>query len=416
MSRSPSPDSPPAARGDEDKNARDQSDSPKSSADGPKSPSESPKSNRSQESSRKASQESEKRRDSHEDEKMPLTPPSNRSREVSPQHRRHRESRSSSPSRSRSRSHRSHSRSQNRRSRSRSRDRRSHSRSRDRRSRSRSRDRRSPARRRSPVRTKSPAQPPKPAEEPEKKKNDPKDLLRTRTGGAYIPPAKLRLMQQQITDKSSEQYQRMNWERMKKKIHGLVNRVNAKNLVQIVRELLQENVIRSKGLLCRDIIAAQAFSPGFSNVYAALVAVINSKFPHIGELLLRRLIVQFKRSFRRNDRGVTVNVIKFIAHLINQQVAHEVLALEIMILMLEEPTDDSVEVAIAFLKECGAKLMEIAPAALNSVYDRLRAILMETERSENALDRRIQYMIETAMQIRKDKFAVSKRQINNLLK
>ena len=87
--------------------------------------------------------------------------------------------------------------------------------------------------------------------------------------------------------------------------------------------------------------------------------MINSKFPHVGELLLRRLIVQFKRSFRRNDRGVTVNVIKFIAHLINQQVAHEVLALEIMILMLEEPTDDSVEVAIAFLKECGAKLMEV---------------------------------------------------------
>ncbi|ULU05990.1 hypothetical protein L3Y34_018121 [Caenorhabditis briggsae] len=412
MSRSPSPDSPPAVRDDEEKDAREQSDSPTSNTDDPKSPSESPKSNRSQESSRKDSRESGKRRDSHEDEKMPLTPP-NRSSEASPQHRRHRESRS--PSRSRSRSHRSHSRSQYRRSRSRSRDRRSRSRSRDRRSHSRSRDRRSPARRRSPVRAKSPAQAVKPTEEPEKKKNDPKDLLRTRTGGAYIPPAKLRLMQQQITDKSSEQYQRMNWERMKKKIHGLVNRVNAKNLVQIVRELLQENVIRSKGLLCRDIIQAQAFSPGFSNVYAALAAVINSKFPHIGELLLRRLIVQFKRSFRRNDRGVTVNVIKFIAHLINQQVAHEVLALEIMILMLEEPTDDSVEVAIAFLKECGAKLMEIAPAALNSVYDRLRAILMETERSENALDRRIQYMIETAMQIRKDKFAVSKRQINNLL-
>lgn len=35
------------------------------------------------------------------------------------------------------------------------------------------------------------------------------------------------------------------------------------------------------------------------------------------------------------------------------------LALEIMILMLETPTDDSVEVSIAFLKECGAKLTEV---------------------------------------------------------
>lgn len=35
------------------------------------------------------------------------------------------------------------------------------------------------------------------------------------------------------------------------------------------------------------------------------------------------------------------------------------LALEIMILMMETPTDDSVEVSIAFLKECGQKLLEV---------------------------------------------------------
>jgi hypothetical protein len=33
------------------------------------------------------------------------------------------------------------------------------------------------------------------------------------------------------------------------------------------------------------------------------------------------------------------------------QVAHEVLALEILTLLLENPTDDSAEVAITFLKE-----------------------------------------------------------------
>lgn len=83
------------------------------------------------------------------------------------------------------------------------------------------------------------------------------DLLRTRAGGAYIPPAKLKLMQEQIGDKvrfdfrishfqSSEQYQRMNWERLKKKIHGQVNKVNVGNLVNVVREMLQENIIRGK--------------------------------------------------------------------------------------------------------------------------------------------------------------------------
>ena len=52
---------------------------------------------------------------------------------------------------------------------------------------------------------------------------------------------------------------------------------------------------------------------------------------------------------------------RFIAHLVNQQVAHELLALEILTLLLANPTDDSVEVAVAFLKEVGQKLTELSP-------------------------------------------------------
>lgn len=49
----------------------------------------------------------------------------------------------------------------------------------------------------------------------------------TRTGGAYIPPGRLRLMQEQLTDKSSNEYQRMSWEALKKSINGLINKVCA---------------------------------------------------------------------------------------------------------------------------------------------------------------------------------------------
>lgn len=70
--------------------------------------------------------------------------------------------------------------------------------------------------------------------------------LMTRTGGAYIPPARLRMMQAQITDKSSAQYQRIAWEALKKSINGLINKVNVSNLTMIVRELLQENIVRGR--------------------------------------------------------------------------------------------------------------------------------------------------------------------------
>ncbi|CAJ0929656.1 unnamed protein product, partial [Mesorhabditis belari] len=71
-----------------------------------------------------------------------------------------------------------------------------------------------------------------------------------------------------------------------------------------------------------------------------------------------------------------------------------------MLLMLKTPTEDSVEVCFAFLKQCGAKLAEIAPRALGNVFSRLRNILAEAQ-----LDSRMRYMIETVMAIRRDKFA-----------
>lgn len=225
------------------------------------------------------------------------------------------------------------------------------------------------------------------------------DILTSKTGGAYIPPAKLRLLQAEITDKSSAAYQRIAWEALKKSIHGYINKVNVDNIGIITRELLKENIIRGRGLICRSIIQAQAASPTFTHVYAALVAVINSKFPNIGELLLKRLVIQFKRGFRRNDKMVCLSASRFIAHLVNQKVAHEILALEILTLLVETPTDDSVEVAIAFLKECGMKLQEVSSKGINAIFEMLKNIL-----HEGKLDKRVQYMIEVVFQVRKDGF------------
>lgn len=236
-------------------------------------------------------------------------------------------------------------------------------------------------------------------EPPPKKKKEDLDPILTRTGGAYIPPAKLRMMQAQITDKNSLAYQRMSWEALKKSINGLVNKVNVSNIENIIHELLQENIVRGRGLLSRSILQAQGASPIFTHVYAAVVAIINSKFPNIGELILKRLILNFRKGYRRNDKQLCLTASKFVAHLMNQNVAHEVLCLEMLTLLLERPTDDSIEVAIGFLKECGLKLTEVSPRGINAIFDRLRHVLHESE-----TDKRVQYMIEVMFAVRKDGF------------
>jgi Na+/pantothenate symporter len=57
-----------------------------------------------------------------------------------------------------------------------------------------------------------------------------------------------------------------------------------------------------RGLLSRSVLQAQSASPIFTHVYSAVVAIINSKFPQIGELMLKRLVLSFRKGYRRNDK------------------------------------------------------------------------------------------------------------------
>lgn len=128
-------------------------------------------------------------------------------------------------------------------------------------------------------------------------------LTSTRSGGVYMPPARLRAMQQAAAkDKASPEYQRLSWDALRKSITGIVNRVNVQNIKMVVPELFQENLIRGRGLFARSIMKAQAASLPFTPVFAALVTIINTKLPMVGELLLTRLISQFRRAFKRNDK------------------------------------------------------------------------------------------------------------------
>ncbi|SPO27196.1 related to Pre-mRNA splicing factor cwc22 [Ustilago trichophora] len=227
-------------------------------------------------------------------------------------------------------------------------------------------------------------------------------LSATKAGGAYIPPARLKALMAEAAaaDSGSIEYQRMNWDALKKSITGLVNKVAAENIKSIVPELFGgANLIRGRGLYCRSIMRAQALSLSFTPVFAALTAIVNTKLPMVGELLVTRLVSQFRRSFKRNDKTVCNSTAMFIAHLVNQRVVHEVLALEILVLLLEKPTDDSVEIAVGFMREVGAFLAEEAPKANSSIFDRFRAVLYEGE-----ISKRVQYMIEVLSQVRREGF------------
>ncbi|XP_031100854.1 pre-mRNA-splicing factor CWC22 homolog [Ipomoea triloba] len=220
-----------------------------------------------------------------------------------------------------------------------------------------------------------------------------------RRGGVYIPPFKLARMMKEIQDKSSVEYQRITWDALRKSINGLVNKVNNPNIKNIIPELFAENLIRGRGLFCRSCMKSQMASPGFTDVFAALVAVVNIRFPVVGNLLLRRIILQLQRAYKRNDKPQLLAAVKFIAHLVNQEVIHELIALELLAVLLENPSDDSVEVAVGFVTECGSMLQDLTPRGLHGIFERFRGILHEGE-----IDKRVQFLIEGLFALRKAKF------------
>ena len=224
-------------------------------------------------------------------------------------------------------------------------------------------------------------------------------MLNVRSGGAYIPPHRLRALQAQITDKESNEYQRMAWMALKKSINGLVNKVNVGNIKHIVPELFSENLVRGRGLFCQSLLKAQASSLPFTPVYACLVAITNTKLPQVGELLVKRLIMRFRKAFKRSDKAVLVSSTVFLAQLVNFQIVSELLAAQMLLLLLQNPTDDSVEVAVELMKQVGGFLEEMSPAIANTVFDQFRTILHEGD-----IDKRTMYMIESLFQTRKDKY------------
>jgi pre-mRNA-splicing factor CWC22 len=252
---------------------------------------------------------------------------------------------------------------------------------------------------------------PKPKPRPSKAKKENKARETRRSAGAvaaYIPPAKRRklLEQQQQSGEGSAAAalllrQQETWIEEQRAIHGTINRLNATTIKPLIQELFQKvNLIRMRGVLCKSTLTAALSSPKYSNVYAALISVINSKLPEVGELVVARAILSFRRHYQRREKGQCQAVCVFLAHLFHQAVVHELLILQLLSVLLDgDPTDDSVEVAVELLQTTGQALLEVSPAGVRACLERLRALLHEGQ-----LNKRVEYKMEQLLKLRKTGF------------
>ncbi|KAK4414353.1 Pre-splicing factor CWC22 [Sesamum alatum] len=208
--------------------------------------------------------------------------------------------------------------------------------------------------------------------------------------------------------RQSIERQRSTWLSMEKTITGLVKKLNLSNVQLIASEILNQDLISGRGLFCRAVMKSQVVCPQLSNVYAALVAIINSEFPDVGLLLVKRVVLQFKETYdQRRDKKEMAAALKFLAQLVNQAVVYELVAFDVLLLLLGRPSSDHVEVAVRFCVECGSSLLEFSPRRLNEVVKEFRRVRGEVEEH-------VQVLILRLFVVRRLRFKEHRRVIDEL--
>ncbi|KAH8583587.1 uncharacterized protein ELE39_000355 [Cryptosporidium sp. chipmunk genotype I] len=215
----------------------------------------------------------------------------------------------------------------------------------------------------------------------------------------YIPPFKKRNFEVSQSLSNDREHQKKLWNKLEKSIRGEINKLNFSNIEQVLVNILKNNIIRGRGILVNCIIRAQLYSHSYTGVICYLSAIINCNIPDFGSLLLRRLINQFRISYLKGDKFVCKHTLMFLAQLINQKVVHELTALQICLFLIEGLTDDSIEVCIDFIFECGQFLLENTPQGLNTIMDKFRRILQEGK-----LKKRTNFLIERILKERRANF------------
>jgi pre-mRNA-splicing factor CWC22 len=221
--------------------------------------------------------------------------------------------------------------------------------------------------------------------------------------GLYLPPAKRRQFEEIQQEKVEEEpygsvAQLSSWEEERKVINGTINRLNDRTIKPLLHDLFDKvNLVRMRGVLAKALLQATLVSAQrYGAVYAAALSVLHSKLPEVGDLVVQRAILHFRRSYQRKDKPGALAMTLLLGHLFHQSVIHELLILQILSLLLQgDPTDDSVQIAIRLLRLTGYALQEVSPAGVRAVLEQLRGLIHQgglhpkiQQEAEDLLDER----------------------------
>lgn len=189
-------------------------------------------------------------------------------------------------------------------------------------------------------------------------------------------------------------FQRENWEMIRSHVSPIISNLTMDNLQESHRDLFQVNILIGRNIICKNVVD---FTLNKQNgrlipALSALIALLNSDIPDIGETLAKELMLMFVQQFNRKDYVSCGNILQCLSILFLYDVIHEIVILQILLLLLEK---NSLRLVIAVMKICGWKLALVSKKTHDMIWEKLRYILQTQELSST-----LRESLETLFEIR----------------
>lgn len=178
-------------------------------------------------------------------------------------------------------------------------------------------------------------------------------------------------------------YQQQRWKSLKRTINEKVDLLSIDNVAETSRSLFQVNISKGKGLLVRQIMKRSLDDGSRNPQLAQFTQAVSRSIPEVGALLVKRLVLRFKQAFLSNDLNACATTLDFLGHLVASRVVNEILALEILQLLLRRPNEHTTDLACSFLNVVGHILKQESPEALDIILDRLNGAIHDNPHTPN---------------------------------
>lgn len=224
---------------------------------------------------------------------------------------------------------------------------------------------------------------------------------------SYVPPAK-RLFLAETNDEK----RKLQIERLKKQLKGLVNRASENNMQQVISQIEDLYLSNSRAdvngslveLICDACIGPAVTPERLSMELMMLVAILHGNVgSEVGAVLLQNFAKRFDELMKQQNYGdgkYIDNVVILLGHLYNFKVIDNVLIFDILTKFTDSFTEKDIELILVILKNVGFSLRKDSPIGLRDFILKVQSRASGST-STSLLDQsRVRFMLDVIMAIR----------------